>query len=233
MTHWSIGTGYSVMREIRVRTNTAVVLVTMLPLLAGCLDSKEDNVDSSALAPPGSNSAPVISGTPGSSVKTDELYSFTPTASDPDGDTLTFTIQNKPVWAAFNSSTGQLAGTPIAGNEGPYSNILIKVSDGQLSASLSSFSVSVNQVSLGSATLSWTPPTQNSDGTALTDLAGYIIHYGNASGNYQTSIQIDNPGIAIYVVENLTPNTYYFVLTAINSSGVESRFSNEVSEQIL
>jgi len=38
--------------------------------------------------------------------------------------------------------------------------------------------------------------------------------FGNESGNYQTSIQIDNLGKAIYVVENLTPNTYYFVSTA-------------------
>ncbi len=94
-------------------------------------------------------------------------------------------------------------------------------------------SVTVNQVGLGSPTLSWTPPTQNSDGSWLTDLAGYKIYYGNESGNYHTSIQIDNPGIASYFVEYLTPNTYYFVITAINSSGVESNFSNEASIQVL
>ena len=94
-------------------------------------------------------------------------------------------------------------------------------------------SVTVNQVGIGSTTLSWTPPTQNSDGSPLTDLAGYKIYYGNESGNYHTSIHIDNPGIAIYVVENLTPNIYYFVLTAINSSGVESQFSNEVGKLVL
>ncbi len=94
-------------------------------------------------------------------------------------------------------------------------------------------SVTVNQVGLGSTTLQWMPPTQNENGSPLTDLTGYKIYYGNESGKYQTSIQIDNPGIAIYVVENLTPNTYYFVLTAINSSGVESQFSNEVSKLVL
>ena len=73
---------------------------------------------------------------------------------------------------------------------------------------------------------------QNSDGSPLTDLAGYKIYYGNESGYYHTSIQIDNPGVVIYVVENLTPGTYYFVSTAINSSGLESRFSNEVSKRI-
>ncbi len=74
---------------------------------------------------------------------------------------------------------------------------------------------------------------QNTDSSPLTDLAGYKIYYGSESDNYQTSIQIDNPGIAIYVVEYLTPNTYYFVLTTINSSGVESQFSNEVSNLVL
>ena len=93
--------------------------------------------------------------------------------------------------------------------------------------------VTSNQVGSGSVTLSWTPPILNSDGSVLTDLASYKIYYGNGSGNYHTSIQIDNPGITIYVVERLTPNTYYFVLTAINISGVESSYSNEVSEQVL
>ena len=74
---------------------------------------------------------------------------------------------------------------------------------------------------------------QNTDSSPLTDLAGYKIYYGSESGNYQTSIQIDNPVIAIYVIEHLTPNTYYFVLTTINSSGVESQFSNEVSKLVL
>ena len=94
-------------------------------------------------------------------------------------------------------------------------------------------SVPVNPVGIDSMTLSWTPPTQNSDGSALTDLAGYNIYYGNESGNYGIIIKIDNPGIAIYVVENLTPNTYYFVITAFNRIGAESDFSNEVSIQIL
>ncbi len=94
-------------------------------------------------------------------------------------------------------------------------------------------SETANQIGTISTTLSWTPPMQNSDRSPLTDLAGYKIDYGNESGNYHTSIHNDNPGIVIYVVENLTPNIYHFVLTAINSSGVESQFSNEVSTLVL
>ncbi len=77
------------------------------------------------------------------------------------------------------------------------------------------------------------PPTQNSDGSPLTDLAGYKIYYGNESGHFQTIIQLDNPGITIFVIENLTPNTYYFAITAFNRIGNESDFSNEVSGQVL
>jgi hypothetical protein len=94
-----------------------------------------------------------------------------------------------------------------------------------------SIPVTSNQV--GFATLSWTPPTQNTDGSPLTDLASYKIYYGNESGNYHTSIQINNNGMTVYVVKHLTSNTYYFVMTAINSSGEESDFSGEASKQVL
>ena len=91
----------------------------------------------------------------------------------------------------------------------------------------------MNEVGLGSATLSWTAPTLNTDGSPLTDLAGYRIYYGTEPGFYQVTIQLDNPGLTTYVVEYLTPNTYYFVMTAINSIGIESRLSSEASKQVL
>jgi Fibronectin type III domain len=90
----------------------------------------------------------------------------------------------------------------------------------------------VNQVSLGSATLNWIPPTQNTDGSALTDLAGYRIYYSTSPGNYPNQITINNPGITTYVVDNLTPNTWYFVSTSFNSSGMESDFSNVATRTI-
>ena len=79
--------------------------------------------------------------------------------------------------------------------------------------------------SSGTVTLSWTPPTENVDGSYLTDLAGYNIYYGLTEGQYSERINIDNPGIATYVVTNLTPNTYYFVATSYNTAGVESPYS--------
>ena len=92
------------------------------------------------------NRAPTISGTPSSSVNENSTYSFTPTKSDPDGDSLTLSITGKPSWATFNASTGKLSGTPSYSNAGTYNNIKITVSDGSLSRQLSTFSITVNNV---------------------------------------------------------------------------------------
>jgi len=82
----------------------------------------------------------------------------------------------------------------------------------------------------GNATVSWTPPTQNTDGSNLgADLAGYRIYYGTSSRDYSNSLEIDNPGLSSFVVEGLAETTWYFVMTAVNSSGVESSYSEEVS----
>jgi len=76
------------------------------------------------------NDPPTISGYPATTVKQDASYSFTPSASDPDvGDTKTFSISNKPSWANFNTSTGQLSGTPGNADVGTYAAITITVAD--------------------------------------------------------------------------------------------------------
>ncbi len=84
----------------------------------------------------------------------------------------------------------------------------------------------------GTVTLNWTPPTENVNGTALTNLAGYKIHYGTASGAYTQSVTVSNPGLATYVVSSLPPGKYYFSLTAYNSDGTESPLSSEVSATV-
>jgi regulation of enolase protein 1 (concanavalin A-like superfamily) len=174
----------------------------------------------------GTNRAPVISGTPSTSVVPGSAYSFQPTASDPDGNPLTFSVTNLPSWATFSSSTGRLQGTPSSSHVGTYSNIQIRVSDGTASASLPAFNITVAAVASGSATLSWTPPTRNTDGSTLTNLSGYRVRWGTSSGSLTSSVTLNNPGLTSYVVGNLVPGTYYFVVTAVNSSGAESQFSN-------
>jgi hypothetical protein len=179
-----------------------------------------------------SNRAPTISGTPATSASTGTTYSFRPTASDPDGNTLTYSIANRPSWATFNASTGQLSGTPTAANAGTYSNIAISVSDGSLSASLPSFTLTVVQSSSGSATLSWTPPTQNTDGSSLLNLSGYRIVYGRTASSLDQTVQVANAGTSGYTITGLASGTWYFRVKAYNASGGESDVSNVGSKTV-
>jgi|GEM_PF-5829091 len=78
------------------------------------------------------------------------------------------------------------------------------------------------------ATLSWNAPTTNADGTLLTDLEGYRVYYGTSSHNYSQDIDVGN--VTTYTITNLVSGvTYYFAVTAYDTSGNESNFSNEVS----
>jgi hypothetical protein len=208
---------------------------------SGIVITVSDGLNSASLAPfsievtAGPNTAPTISGTPQTTVVENSAYSFVPTAADGDGDLLTFSVTNLPSWASFNTATGAITGMPGSGDVGTSSNIRISVSDGVASTALAAFSITVSaaSVSTGTATLSWLPPTQNTDGSALTDLAGFKIYYGTASGNYTEVITVDNPGISSYLVDSLpTGFTYYFVMTAMDASGMESEYSTEGSKNI-
>ncbi len=175
------------------------------------------------------NTAPVIGGSPSTMVTAETAYSFTPTASDADGDNLTFSIANQPPGSSFNTSTGNVTGTPDSGEVGTYSNIVISVSDGNESVSLAPFDIQVADLVLGSVTVSWTPPTQYDDGSALNDLAGYQIHYGTMPGDYTSVEEVNVGGISSYVIDNLAPGTYYFALRVVNSTGVTSVLSEEAT----
>ncbi len=179
------------------------------------------------------NKPPVISGNPPTSVQAGSAYAFTPTASDPEGKTLAFTITNKPGWATFSTTTGKLSGTPSSAQTGLYSNIQIKVSDGSLTASLQTFAINVTSTTTtGSATLSWTPPTRNTDGSTLTNLAGYRILYGTSPSALTRTVQVANAGVSRYVIDNLTAGTWYFSVRSYSSTGAESTSSNTASTSV-
>lgn len=93
------------------------------------------------------NQPPTITGNAAISVNAGAAYNFAPVASDPDGDSLTFSIGNKPAWASFSTGTGALTGTPTASDVGTTSTIVISVSDGKGgTASLAAFDLTVAQV---------------------------------------------------------------------------------------
>jgi hypothetical protein len=87
----------------------------------------------------------------------------------------------------------------------------------------------VKAASSGAATLDWTPPTENSDGSTLTNLAGYHLYYGTSANDLSQSVQVSNPGLAAYTVANLPAGTWYFAVTSYSSAGVESARSATVS----
>jgi hypothetical protein len=179
------------------------------------------------------NRAPTITGAPLGSTLYGRQYSFTPTANDADGDIVTFRISGRPSWATFDATTGRLQGTPTQANIGTSSNIVISATDGAATTSLAAFNVQVVATASGSATLSWAPPTHNSDGSPLTNLTSYRVYYGTSSGNYPNSTTINNPGLSSFVIDQLTPATWYFVITALNSTGVESAHSNVATKTVL
>jgi hypothetical protein len=179
------------------------------------------------------NTAPKIAGTPATSAVQGQAYSFKPTATDAENDSLVFSATGVPAWAKFDSATGLVEGTPAAGDVGSTATITIEVSDGKASAQLAAFQVRVEATAAASVTLTWTPPTSNVDGSPLTDLKGYKIYWGTVEGEYANSVTIENPGLTSYVVEQLTPATWYFVATAVNAQGVESGESNVAQKQVL
>jgi hypothetical protein len=205
------------------------LFVAVTLLLAAC---GGDDDESNPAPGGGANRSPTISGTPPTAVLYGTPYEFAPTASDPDGDPLTFSISGKPSWASFDTNTGRLYGTPGQSDIGTYSNVRISVSDGQNTSTLGPFDVGVVASASGVATVSWTAPTERSDGSPLADLAGFKVYWGTSPGHYPNSATINNPSVSTHVVEQLTPATWYFVATAIDSSGMESHHSNVGSKTI-
>jgi len=82
-----------------------------------------------------------------------------------------------------------------------------------------------------SVTFSWSPPTQNSDGSSITNLAGYTLHYGTSSQDYTGSIEITDPTKTSYTVSDggFPPGTYYFAISAYNAQQISSPLSGEIS----
>jgi hypothetical protein len=221
---------------------TGLVLVTLL--FAGCSDSDDTSSPPSAAANAASSPAPTVSptvapesiavhGTPPASVVAGSRYSFEPTVSR-SATLVTFAITGQPTWAQFDSSTGALSGTPAVNDEGTTGHITITASNGAASASTTPFTIRISPPSVGthSAALSWVAPTENTDGTPVTDLAGYHIYYGTNAGELTSSIDVAGGGSTNYTVNGLAEGTYYFAVIAYNSAGFDSGKSNIADQAI-
>ena len=225
------------MRLIRV-----LVPVLASLTLVGCGGGADDSVNplsSTATADETGSATATISGKPATSATVGSNYSFTPTASDSDGGALKFSIANAPTWAAFNTATGQLSGSPKVTDTGTTMNIVITVADGSATASLPAFSITVTGTAAtnpgsGSATVKWVAPTENSNGTALTNLAGFTVYYGTDASTLSQAqtVQVANPAALSYTVTGLASGTWYFAVASYTTSGQASTLSAVSSKTI-
>ena len=232
-------------RHLGIRS-AALMCLSVSVLLSGCgggdgssPSSTSSGSSTTSTAPPTSTgtSAPVVklSGTPPTTVVVGSPYAFQPTASTTSG-TASFSATGLPGWASINSSTGEISGTPTASYVGTTGAITISASDGSTTASLAPFKISVTAASAGSptgsATLSWTIPTDNTNGTPATNLAGFHIYYGTTPGALKSVITVPGTSTTKYEISNLSNGTYYFQVAAYNSTGVDGVLSNESSKTI-
>lgn len=83
------------------------------------------------------------------------------------------------------------------------------------------------------AMLTWTAPTENTDGSALTNLAGFRVKYGTAQAALDKMVDVAGAGVTKYTVTGLnTSGTYFFGVMAYTDQGAESALSNLVSKAI-
>jgi Putative Ig domain len=229
---------YNDLRLIRV-----LVPVLASLTLVGCGGGADDAVNplssTATAAETGTAATATISGTPSTSVTVGTNYSFTPSASDSDGGALKFSIANAPAWATFSATTGQLSGSPKVTDTGTTMNIVITAADGSATASLPAFSITVTGTAAtnpgsGSATVKWVAPTENSNGTALTNLAGFTVYYGTDASTLSQaqSVQVANPAALSYTVTGLASGTWYFAVASYTTSGQASTLSAVSSKTI-
>ena len=131
------------------------------------------------------------------------------------------------------SAASASTGSSQTGSVGSGGSVVTTPSDGSSGSQVGSGTGSSGSTG-GSATaktvnLQWQAPTENSDGSPLTDLKGYKIHYGTESQTYTGEISVDNPTVTTFLVDSLGAGKYYFAVTAYNKSGTESSPSDEVT----
>jgi hypothetical protein len=156
------------------------------------------------------------------------------TVKDSAGKALSYSVQHAPSWASFSIASGLLSGTPTSSQTGVYSGIIVSASDGTASSSLAAFAITVKSVAAatGSARLDWVDPTQNTDGTPLTNLAGVNIHYGNSPSSLTQVVKVSGAGQSTYTISNLAAGTWYFGAAAYTTTGVEGVMSQVGSKFI-
>ena len=221
--------------QYRLRGAFWVATVAVALMLCACETPVQSTVSAAAAtgtSAAATGQAPSIRGSPVTIVAAGSAFSFTPTAAAANQEPLSFSIVNKPAWTTFNLATGALTGTPSATDVGNYPGIVIRVSDNEATTDLPAFTLLVTPPSANFAALSWVAPTQKTDGSPLTDLAGYWVMHGSVPDSLMRIAQITDPGTTAYLTIGLPSGVHYFAVTAYTQSGTESAMSNIASKTI-
>jgi hypothetical protein len=161
-----------------------------------------------------------------------QLYVFQPHVVV-DAGTPTFEVWNKPAWLAFDLAEGWLIGEPAAADQGFYPGIKVCMTVGGAQSCLPEFSIQVNAPQPRATTrLSWQSPVENGDGSALTDLAGFVVYSGPTAEQLMPVAFLPSPALNYLDMSWLQPGQHYFAVTAYNSLGLESEKTNVVMKRI-
>jgi hypothetical protein len=186
-------------------------------------------------APAAVNRAPTITTGSTAVAHVGETYDYQPLASDPDGDTLRFSVNNLPPWASMDPNTGRITGTPGENDLGEYEAITIVVADVSGQTESDPFTITViddTLVATGVASLRWEIPPSKVDGSPLDDLAGYRILYGRTADELDRSVLISSPATTSYEFATLAPGIWYFAVVAVNSGGLEGPATTPAQKSI-
>jgi hypothetical protein len=213
----------------RLNRQFVSALLPILPLAfchgcggGGGSEGPPQSAASPVTSPATANHAPSISGKGAGSVRVGDRYDWKPTASDADGDKLSFTADNLPPWASMDPANGHITGTPGEGDVGIYESITITVADSKQETVTAPFSITVvGDASTGVASLRWEAPPSKVDGSPLDDLAGYRILYGRNSDDLDKSVLVNNPSTTSYDFDSLSSGIWYFAVVAVTSGGLE------------
>jgi hypothetical protein len=207
---------------MRAKDLFSILLLVLFLILAGCGGGANTDSGGSSTDRGGSTAQLVsISVTPANpSIPMGVTEQFAASGTYSDGTTHDMTMQV--TWRSSNTSVATVNSSGLA-TAVAAGTATITGTSGSISGSTT---LTVNPA--GTISLAWDAPTSNADGRPLTDLAGYKIYYGTASGTYDHSIDVGK--VTTYTLTGLAQGqTYYIAVTAYDTSNNQSGYSNEAS----
>jgi hypothetical protein len=215
----------------RSHIRNAVLCALATLTLAAC--GSEDGASSAAAAATTSSDTTVASTNVGMIDRSAEID----TSATPGSNTAASSSTTASTTASNTASSGSTASTTGTGSgtgssAGTHTGTTTVGSGTTASTGNKSTAPVKSTTTSGVATLDWMPPTENTDGSSLTDLAGYTVYYGTSPNNLTQSVKVTNPGLTAYTVSDLPSGTWYFAVTSYSASGVESTRTSTISTTI-